>query len=140
MGRFWAIGVGPGDPELLTLKAVRLLRQAAVIYHPGPQERQGRAWDVIRDRVHAGQEVRVLLPKPMQAVSAEGEGAYRPAVEQIAADCRRGRDVALVTEGDPTLYSTAAHVWQLLAELHPDVPVEVVPGVASVTAAAARVG
>jgi precorrin-2 C20-methyltransferase/precorrin-3B C17-methyltransferase len=81
--------------------------------------------------------VRSVLTEPMQAVTAD---AYRPGVEQIAADCRRGLDVAFVTEGDPTVYSTAAVVWQLLARIAPEVPTEVVPGVTSVTAAAARLG
>src|SRR5690349_13764408 len=65
---------------------------------------------------------------------------YRAGVEQIAADCRRGWDVAFVTEGDPTLYSTASWVWQLLAEVEPGIIIEVIPGVSSITAAAARVG
>jgi precorrin-2 C20-methyltransferase/precorrin-3B C17-methyltransferase len=84
--------------------------------------------------------VRVLLAGSMRAASADKDrAAYRPAAEQIAAECRAGRNVVAVTEGDPTLYSTTSYVWQLLAEEYPDVPVEVVPGVSSVTAAAARV-
>jgi precorrin-2 C(20)-methyltransferase len=135
------VGVGPGDPELLTLKAVNVLRQAHVLYHAGPRANQGRAWDMIRAHVQPEQEVRVLLAEPMSAVSASnGKAAYRQGVEQIAADCRRGRDVAFVTEGDPTIYSTAASVWQLLAEVDPSIPIEIIPGVSSITAAAARVG
>jgi precorrin-2 C(20)-methyltransferase len=141
MGRFWAVGVGPGDPELLTLKAVNVLRQAHVLYHAGPRANQGRAWEIIRAHVRPEQEVRVLLAEPMSVVSAgDGKAAYRHGVEQIAADCRRGRDVAFVTEGDPTVYSTAASVWQLLAEVDPSIPIEIIPGVSSITAAAARVG
>src|SRR5262249_12395856 len=133
--------VGPGDPELLTLKAVRILRQAAVVYHAGPGEREGRAWQVIQGLLRPEQQIRALLTKPMRAVSAaEDVTPYRPAGERIAADCRRGLDVAFVTEGDPTLYSTAIPVWQLLREVAPEVAVEIVPGVTSVTAAAARVG
>jgi precorrin-2 C(20)-methyltransferase len=141
MGRFWAVGVGPGDPELLTVKAVTVLRRAQVVYHAGPQPRQGRAWEVVHGLLRPDQEVRVVLTEPMSAVSAaDDDTPYRPGVEQIAADCRRGLDVAFVTEGDPTLYSTAGSVWQLLAERAPDTRVEVIPGVTSVTAAAARVG
>jgi precorrin-2 C(20)-methyltransferase len=141
LGRFWAVGVGPGDPELLTLKAVHVLRRAHVLYHAGPQVNQGRAWEIIRGHVRPEQEVRVLLTEPMSAVSASaGQAAYRQGVEQIAADCRRGRDVALITEGDPTVYSTASHVWQLLAEVDPSIAIEIIPGVSSITAAAARVG
>src|SRR4051794_7076569 len=140
MGRFWAIGVGPGDPELLTVKAVNAIRGAHVLYHAGPQPDRGRAWDIVRGLVRPGQEVRLLLGENMRDAARDDRAAYRPAVERIAADCRRGLDVAAVTEGDPTLYSTASYVWQLLAERHPDVPVEVVPGVSSITAAAACVG
>jgi precorrin-2 C(20)-methyltransferase len=141
LGHFWAIGVGPGDPELLTLKAVRLLQRAHVIYHGGPQPPEGRAWEIIRSHMRPGQEARVVLTEPMSVVSAaDWRTAYRAGVEQIAADCLGGLAVAYVTEGDPTLYSTAARVWQLLHELHPEIPIEISPGVTSITAAAARVG
>ena len=139
VGRFWAVGVGPGDPELLTLRAERVLRQVQAIYHAGPAEREGRAWEVVRDLVRPEQAVGVVRVEPMADVTASGgTAAYRPGVERIAADCRRGLDVAFITEGDPTLYSTASAVWQLLAEVAPEVPIEVVPGVSSITAAAAR--
>ncbi len=139
MGRFRAVGVGPGDPELLTVKAVNAVRAAQVIYHAGPQPDRGRAWDIVRHLATPGQQVRVLFRATMHEASTQEDGAaYRPAVEQIAADCRGGLEVVLITEGDPTLYSTASHVWQLLARLYPDVPVEVVPGVSSMAAAAAR--
>src|SRR5437763_11809915 len=141
MGGVWAVGVGPGDPELMTVKAINAIGRAHVIYHAGPRPDQGRAWEVIRHLVRPEQQVRLLLSGSMRAASAEKDrAAYRPAVEQIAADCRGGLNVVLVTEGDPTLYSTTSYVWQLLAAHHPDVPVEVIPGVSSVTAAAARVG
>lgn len=140
-GRFWAIGVGPGDPELLTLKAVKRIQRADVLYHAGPAPDQGRALEVIRSLLRPEQLKCVLLTAPMREVSAsDWKAQYRPGVEQIAADCRSGKDVAFITEGDPTLYSTAAHVWQLLEELAPDILIEIVPGVSSITAAAASVG
>jgi precorrin-2 C20-methyltransferase/precorrin-3B C17-methyltransferase len=137
-GRFWAVGVGPGDPELLTVKAVKLLGAAHRIYHAGPRDDQGRALGAVRGLLRPDQQPRTVLQGSM---AGAGDGsAYRPGVERIAADCRAGLDVAFLTEGDPTLYSTASRVWELLADLAPDVPVEIVPGVSSVTAAAARVG
>jgi precorrin-2 C20-methyltransferase/precorrin-3B C17-methyltransferase len=138
MGRFWAVGVGPGDPELLTVKAVNLIRAAHVIYHPGPRVDEGRAWQIIAGLVRPEQQVRLLFSGSMRGAARDDSGAYAPAVEGIAADCRAGLDVVAVTEGDPTLYSTTSYVWQLLAARHPDVGVEVVPGVSSLTAAAAR--
>ncbi len=141
MGHCWVVGVGPGDPELLTVKAVALLSRAHVIYHPGPTPDQGRAWAVVRDLIRPEQQVRLVLAGSMhQAAARADRAAYRPAADRIASDCRAGLDVAVLTEGDPTLYSTASYVWELLADLYPDVPVEVVPGVNSITAAAARVG
>lgn len=138
-GRFWALGVGPGDPELLTLKALRVVRQVAVVYHVGPEPRRGRAYEIVAPHLRPEQETRIVLTESMtSASSGDWRQVYRPAVEQIVADCRQGKDVAFITEGDPTLYSTAAYVWQLLAELHPDIAIEVVPGVSSITAAAAR--
>src|SRR6266851_7566979 len=159
MGKFWAIGVWPGDPGLLTLKAVDILLRVQVIYHAGPKPDQGRAWSIVRSYLRADREVRIVLAgsagilpasgagetpalpgSRMAALPSDGKAPYQSAVDRIAADCRAGRDVALVTEGDPTLYSTAANVWQLLKERHPDIPVEIVPGVSSITAAAARAG
>src|SRR5689334_13634673 len=114
---FWAVGVGPGDPELLTVKAVNVLRRAGCVYHAGPRPDEGRALAVVRALLRPDQEVRTVLTESMSAVSAaDWRSAYRRGVERIAADCRRGRDVAFITEGDPTLYSTACYVWQLLAE------------------------
>ena len=137
MGKFWAIGVGPGDPGLLTLKAVEILRRVQVIYHPGPKPDRGRAWDIVHSYLRPDQEVRILLMESMASASAsDGKKPYQSAVDRIATDCRAGKDVALITEGDPTLYSTAANVWQLLQERHADIPIEVVPGVSSITAAA----
>jgi precorrin-2 C20-methyltransferase/precorrin-3B C17-methyltransferase len=125
----------------LTVKAVNVLRRAHAIYHAGPQEDRGRAWDTVRGLVGPQQAVGLVRTGPMaEAGTGNGKESYRRGVERIAADCRRGLDVAFVTEGDPTLYSTATPVWQLLAEVAPEVPIEIVPGVSSITAAAARVG
>ena len=141
MGGFWAIGVGPGDPELLTVKAINALGRAHVIYHAGPQLDQGRAWEVVRHLVRPEQQVRLLLQESMRSASTQKDrAAYRPAAQQIATDCRAGLNVAAITEGDPALYSTTFYVWELLKENHPDVPVEIIPGISSITAAAARVG
>jgi precorrin-2 C(20)-methyltransferase len=141
MASFTAIGVGPGDPDLLTVKAVKGIERAHVIYHAGPAPERGRALDVVRSLLRPEQVVRNVLTAPMNVVSADDwRSHYCPAVEQIAADCRRGLNVAFITEGDPTLYSTAAHMWQLLAERHADLEIEVIPGVSSITAAAARAG
>lgn len=136
-GKFSAIGVGPGDPELLTLKALNVLRQAEAIYHAGPADREGLAYETVQSFLSPAQAVH-SIDLLMVRGHDDWRERYAPAVEQIAADCRAGRHVAFVTEGDPTLYSTASYLWQLLEERHPEIPVEVVPGVTSLTAAAAK--
>jgi precorrin-2 C(20)-methyltransferase len=141
LGRFWAVGVGPGDPALLTVKAVNVLRSVQRIYHAGPGDHEGRALQIVSGLLPAEARVAALLTVSMtEAGAIPDRGAYRPGVERIAADCRSGLDVAFITEGDPSLYSTAANVWELLGELYPNVPVEIVPGITAVTAAAARAG
>jgi precorrin-2 C20-methyltransferase/precorrin-3B C17-methyltransferase len=141
MRNFSVVGIGPGDPDLLTLKAASLIQRAEVIYHAGTAANEGRALEVIRNLLRPEQITCQVLTASMRNVSAsDWKTHYRPGVDQIAADCRDGKDVVFVTEGDPTLYSTAAHVWQLLAELYPDIAIEIVPGVSSITAAAAAVG
>jgi cobalt-factor III methyltransferase len=140
MSSFYVVGVGTGNPQLLTVQAVEILRKARAIYHAGPGERQGRAWEIIRELVWPDQEIRRLLSEPMSTVAraADWRQPYRPGVEQIAADCRRGLEVAFVTEGDPSLYSTALPVCQLLQEIAPDLAITIVPGISSMSAAAAR--
>ena len=140
-GRCFILGVGPGDPELLTLKAVNILRRVRVVYHAGPEDQRGHAWQIAWPHLPSDAIGRTILTASMTETSAgDWRVQYRPGVEQIAADCRAGRDVAFITEGDPTLYSTAIPVWQLLSEIAPEIPIEIVPGVSSITAAAARVG
>src|SRR5262245_25204372 len=95
-GRFWAVGVGPGDPELLTLKALDVLRRVHVVYHAGPEPRHGRAFEIIAKHLQPGQEPRIVLTESMSAASAaDWRQVYRPAVDQIATDCAGGKDVAL---------------------------------------------
>src|SRR5436305_10842457 len=88
-GQFWTIGVGPGDPELLTLKAVKRIQCADVIYHAGSAPDQGRALEVIRNLLRPQQLKRALLTASMREVSAsDWKAQYHPGVEQITADCR----------------------------------------------------
>src|SRR5713101_5930476 len=103
MGKFWAIGVGPGDPGLLTLKAVDVLRLVQVVYHAGPKPDQGRALSIVRSYLRPDQEVRIVLTESiagsagilpavpstrMAALQLDGKTPYRSAMDRIAADCR----------------------------------------------------
>ncbi len=134
--RFFVIGVGPGDPDLLTLKAVRIIGMADVIAFP--VTRGGKA----RARRTAAQFVtpeHVELPFEL-AMALDPELAqrdYDAVSRQIRDHLDAGRTVALLCEGDPFFYGSAMHVYERLVQ---DYPVHVVPGVSSLTACAAAAG
>ncbi|RIX99077.1 precorrin-2 C(20)-methyltransferase [Aureimonas flava] len=133
-GRLIGIGLGPGDPELLTLKAVRLMRAAPVIAYPLAEGGESLARAIAAPHLPGGQD-EIAIPLCMSADRAPGQGAYDRAAPRIAAALEAGRDVAVLCEGDPLFYGSFL---QLLARLGPRHPVEIVPGVSSVMAAAAR--
>jgi precorrin-2/cobalt-factor-2 C20-methyltransferase len=150
-GMLYGIGVGPGDPELLTRKAFRLLATVPVIFYPTcDAKEEGFALDIVRRAFEAeehsgGPNSSPVLARcrPLSTTMARGADVERPhwaeAAEVVGQVLRNGLDAAFITEGDPLLYSTFIHLRLALADRFPKAAVQVVPGVSSVTAAAARV-
>lgn len=140
-GRLYGVGVGPGDPELLTRKAERILRQVDVVAVPkrGPRDR-GYAFEIVASLLDPGRQEILDLVFPMTRDRERLEAAWESHVEALARRLRDGRDCAFITEGDPFLYSTFIPLWERLRARCPEVPVEAVPGVSSVTAASCRAG
>ncbi len=137
-GKLYGVGVGPGDPELMTLKAVKVLKRVSVLCAPD-SGRESRALEVVRRAVK--REFRLLRPHfPMTKKREVLEKAWQRASEAIYRELRKGEDVAFVTIGDPTFYSTFTYVMERIKSAHPEVEIEVVPGVTSVTACAANLG
>lgn len=136
-GKLYGVGLGPGDPELLTLKALRTIRAADVIAVPiaRPGE-QGYAYELAAPHLRPGQRVERLL-FPMVRDAATRQAHRRAAAEAVLQQVAAGRTVAFLTEGDPTIHSTFLYI---LAEMPAGVPVEIVPGVSAITAAAAQAG
>ena len=136
-GRFFGVGVGPGDPELLTVKASKLLQRVPVIcVRQSEPERGNYALDVVQDLLDDARQEVLRLALPADS-SLETTRAWRNAGEAIAERLRRGQDVAFITEGDPMLYSTFSYVLDGIRSAYPGIPVEIIPGVSSVMAAAA---
>lgn len=126
--RLVGVGVGPGDPELITLKAARLIRGAAVVFHPS----HGLARSIAAAHLDPSRQELVAVDFPL------GDGAT--AAGGVAARLRDGLAAVFLTEGDPLLYSSFLTVAAALRRLDPGIELDVVPGVSSVTAAAARAG
>ena len=131
-GRLLGIGVGPGDPELLTLKAVRYLRTSPVVAYVSASGRPSLARQIAAVHLPGGQR-ELNLALPMQPLPELAQAAYDEGASRIGAELEQGRDVALLCEGDPLFYGSFS---QLLVRLMP-YPAEIVPGVTSFAAAAA---
>ncbi len=134
-GTLYGIGVGPGDPELLTLKAARVIKEAPVIAVPITKPGgESYALNIVSEYLQPDQSVLKLLFPMVKDVAAKR--SYRQGAAQALADeLEAGRDVAFLTEGDPLLHSTFIYVLQHLASAF---SIEIVPGVSSVMAAAAQ--
>ncbi len=132
-GTLFLLGVGPGDPELITLKAVRILDEVAVVAYPTAGEAPGLALGIAQTHInpHAA-----LLPVsiPMQLEREPAQAAYDEVAARIRQHLGRGDDVAYLCEGDPLFYGSAMYILERLGEA---ASVVVVPGVTSLTAAAA---
>ncbi|HEX3208758.1 MAG TPA: precorrin-2 C(20)-methyltransferase [Geminicoccaceae bacterium] len=131
-GRLLGIGVGPGDPELMTLKAIRYLREAPVVAYVSANGRPSIARQIAATHLLGGQR-EINLALPMQRLPQLAEAAYNEGASRIGAELEQGRDVAVLCEGDPLFYGSFA---QLLVRLTA-YAAEIVPGVVSFTAAAA---
>ena len=137
IGRLYGVGVGPGDPELLTIRAQKVLQHVPVICVPqASNQRDSIALGIVKEFLKSEQEI-VRLSFPTDDADA-ASGVWREAAKTVIARLEQGQDVAFITEGDPMLYSTFSYVSAGVVEMCPAAPIEIVPGVSSVMAAAAQ--
>ncbi|ARJ66747.1 precorrin-2 C(20)-methyltransferase [Magnetospirillum sp. ME-1] len=129
----YGIGIGPGDAELLTLKAVRLIRETPVLAWPAPLDGEGLARTIAAPHIPPGKD-EIAIRMGFTVDRAGTEAAYDRAADAIAAHLDAGRDVAVLCEGDPFFFGSFIY---LFARLSPRFAVEVVPGVSSIMAASA---
>lgn len=141
VGTLYGLGVGPGDPELLTVKAFRKLKEADVIAYPKKRKGSISYAQQIIDIYIAGDEKELLgLVFPMTKDPGTLDREWSTTVEQVWQHLKLGKDVAFVTEGDPLLYSTFIHLMNLMKLRYPEVKVKIVPGISSINGAASSLG
>lgn len=146
-GTLYGVGLGPGDPELVTLKAARVLQTAPIIAHFRKKGRPGHAWTIAATHVNAGaRETAFEYPVTTEIDFREDayvetiRAFYRDSADSIMQHLAAGRDVALLCEGDPFFYGSFLHMYDRIRDTY---PIRVIPGITGMsgcwTAAAAPI-
>lgn len=130
--KLYGVGTGPGDKEFLTLKAVRVIKEASVIFAPNNRGKN-MSLDTASEFIE-GKRI-VLIDFPMGRVTEED---YRRAADIIAAEIKEGESGAFLTIGDPMIYSTFIYIVDKIKKYYGEVEIEVVPGIPSFIAAASQ--
>jgi precorrin-2/cobalt-factor-2 C20-methyltransferase len=135
-GTLYGVGVGPGASDLLTRRALKVIRRADVIVLPRSSHYGfSTAWKIIRPIVRrARYQEHLFLTFPMSRTPAKHIAAWEKAFVQIGQRLEKGLSVVFATEGDPSLYSTFIYLKREAFQRWPGVQIEVVPGVSSITA------
>ncbi len=143
-GTFYVVGVGPGDPQLMTLKAAKILDSCAVWFVPSAFENGGSMALKIASGAVSSEGKTILSHRfPMKQIprgespDPEVKSAWQEAAKTIMAVLADGHDVVFPTLGDPAIYSTGFYVCAALQEYGSPFPVEIVPGVSAIGASSA---
>ncbi|WP_419655953.1 CbiL: cobalt-precorrin-2 C(20)-methyltransferase [Desulfosarcina variabilis str. Montpellier] len=138
-GTLYGIGVGPGDPDLIPLKSVNILKHVAVIFAASSTKNDhSQAVKIAQPHIPETSQVK-LLSFPMTKDQSEKETCWQGHAKTIIAELEKGHDVAFLTLGDSMTYATYGYVLKYVLALAPEVPVVTVPGITAYQAAAARV-
>lgn len=135
-GTLYGVGVGPGAPDLITLRALEVLRRAPVLALPRSSDYgASKAWEIVKPALGevVGQQ-RLFLTFPMSKDPQRLVPAWDKAFAAIGEQLELGKDVAFATEGDPSLFSTFVYLAEQAPRRWPGIAVEIVPGVSSITA------
>jgi len=139
-GRFIGVGIGPGDPELITVKAIKALKLADVICVPKSHAKKpsialGIIEKILEEREKQPEVLELVFPMTKNKLGVKTR--WLKNAEIVAEQAKAGKVVAFITLGDPMLYSTFLYLYQSVTATYSDVKLEIIPGVTSVTAAAA---
>ena len=138
-GKFYGVGVGPGDPRLLTLQAVDVLQSVDLVAIPKSKlDRESVAWDIAK--IHCPAKVRLIeLEMPMTADQQVLGKAWQDGAQTLLVELKQGKSVAFITLGDPSLYSTYSYLLNILQKELPQECIVTVPGITAMSAAAAKI-
>ena len=137
-GIFYGIGVGPGDPELLTVKAINIMREVDIIIAPKTEKKDGSvALSIARPYLKKDIEI-VYQVFPMVVKFEESTEAWETNKNEILALLKAGKKIAFLTLGDPMFYSTYIYVYRLLE--HEGFPIETIPGIPAFCAIGSKLG
>ena len=135
MSCLYGVGVGTGNPELITLKALRILQSVPVIAYPASEEGNSFARSIVAEFIKGDRiEIPIVLPFKLKQ---SAQPFYDKAAEQLAKHLNNGRDVAVLCEGDPFFYGSFMYIFNILS---PKFTTEIIPGISSVMASAAMIG
>ncbi len=149
-GTLYVIGVGPGDPDLLTLKAVKILKNVSCLCVPkGRDEGSSLALSIVQKAVDLKDKEIMEAHFPMKKTRSsnsedsssdlsELNSKWNSVTEAVLSKINNGEDVAFITLGDPSIYSTFFYLYDRLLKIRPDLNIEIIPGVSSINAAASR--
>lgn len=141
MATIYAVGVGPGDPELLTRKAERIISQCPVVCAPtGAADAASYALSIVEHLLDRSRQEILIRTFPMTKKGPELEAAWEEVANEVIERIDNGEDVAFITIGDPCLYSTFLYLHRIIHAKRADIPVEIIPGISSINAAAAVAG
>ena len=138
-GCLYSVGVGPGDPELMTLKAVKIIRNCHVLVLPAESKEKCVAYQIVRRAIpEIEDKTTVCLVMPMTKDKDRLEKSHREGTQKVAEVLDAGKDAAFLTLGDPTVYATSMYIHQRIAGM--GYRTSIVSGVPSFCAAAAKLG
>ena len=135
-GTLYGLGVGPGDPELITLKALKILQAVPVVAYPAPETGDSLARSIVDSHLNGKQE-EIPIRMPMVSARFPAQEVYDWAADAIGSHLDAGSDVAVLCEGDPFFYGSFMYLFGRMASRH---RVEVIPGVSSLMACATTLG
>ena len=139
-GTLYGIGVGPGDPELITLKAVKILRRVDVVFAAASTgNSHSLAVKIASPHLKEGAPV-VRLGFPMTRDKNTLTTTWQENARKVIDTLKEGKDAAMITLGDPMTYSTFGYVMRIIREKAPEIPIKIIPGITSYHAGAAAAG